>query len=388
MVARVFVQFLILGCIAFGGPIAHLAFFERAFVERLKWMSHAQLASLIALCQALPGPASSQTAMGIGYFKAGWGGLFAAWTGFTLPPALLMLGAAYGAVALSGTVRTALTHGMKVAVVGVIAVALWRMSRSLLKTRRRVLAVGAYALLFYLFPSPWVILLLIILVVLISLRMEQVPLGKRDLAHLGTGAAKWLLAALPVVFLLLVLLHSAFPGPWTAIADAFYQTGLLVFGGGHVVLPLLDNFVVAPGWVSRESFLFGYGVAQMIPGPLFSFSVFLGAQFPVDENLRFAAGLIALAAIYLPSFFLLGILLPRWHEQDPSSHWKRVLDNLHPLVIGLLLATWINPVILSAIRSWPDLVVAAVVSAALLRFQRWTVIIMAVTGGLYWFVLS
>lgn len=383
MAWKVFTQFLILGCLAFGGPIAHLAWFERTFVSRLKWLSHEELAGLIALCQALPGPASSQTAIGIGYLKAGWRGFWLAWIGFTLPPAILMLGAAYGALVLPEAVRVSLTNGMKVAVVGVIAVALWGMSRSLITDARKVLTAAGYALVFLLFPNPWVILLLIALIVLVSLKREKLSLADSLGRLVQRRSARWMLAAIPGCFLLFQLASLLLPGPWTAIPVAFYQTGLLVFGGGHVVLPLLENLVVQPGWVSQEAFLFGYGVVQMIPGPLFTFAAFLGAQFPVAESALAAAGLLALFAIYLPSFFLLGVLLPQWKSQGPSSQWKSVLASLHPLVIGLLLATWIHPVLTGAIRNPWDGLVAVLVTAALFKAQKFTVFIILATAAAY-----
>ena len=383
MAWKVFTQFLILGCLAFGGPIAHLAWFERTFVARLKWLSHEDLSGLIALCQALPGPASSQTAIGIGYLKAGWRGFWLAWIGFTLPPAILMMGAAYGALALPEAFRLSLTNGMKVAVVGVIAVALWGMSRSLVRDRRQVLRAAGYALVFLLFPNPWVILLLITLIVLISLRREQLSLADSLGRLVRRRAARWMLAAIPACFLVFHLGYLLLPGPWTAIPAAFYQTGLLVFGGGHVVLPLLENLVVQPGWVSQESFLFGYGVVQMIPGPLFTFAAFLGAQFPLPASALAAAGLLALLAIYLPSFLLLGILLPQWKAEGPSARWKGVLASLHPLVIGLLLATWIHPVLTGAIRTPWDALAALLATAALLKAQRFTVLIILSVAAVY-----
>jgi chromate transporter len=381
MFARIFTQFLILGCVAFGGPMAHLAWFERVFVERLKWLSHARLAELIALCQALPGPSSSQTAMGIGYVMHGWRGLFAAWLGFGLPPALLMLGAAHGAVSLPEALRVSLTHGMKVAVVGVIAVALWRMARTLLKRPAEHAATLGYGLLFLLFPGPWVMLMMILLVALVSLRQE----GMGSSAALAAGGmlkghSRQLLIALPGLFLGLQLLGWLIPGPWTALAAAFYQTGMLVFGGGHVILPLLEGLVVQPQWVGAEEFLLGYGLAQMVPGPLVSFAAYLGAAFPVADPLRPLAGLLAFACIYLPSFLLMGLLLPRWHAGASAPHWQAVLRRLHPLVIGLLLATWVQPVILSAIGGWRDVLVAAMVTLALACFGRFTLLILLATA--------
>jgi chromate transporter len=381
--SQIAIRFLWLGCIAFGGPMAHLAWFERVFVGRLKWLTHEELAGLIALCQALPGPASSQAAMGIGYLRGGWKGLLVAWTAFTLPSAILMLLAAYGALSLPESIRDSLVHGMKVAVVSVIAVALWKMGTSLIRTQFQVIATLLSAAFFLLFMGPWTILLSILLVVLVSLKQSAPEfLSEFSISRLSPGSrlALW---ALPAFWLIFQLANSVAPGSWTAIPAAFYQTGLLVFGGGHVVLPLLENLVVAPGWVSQESFLLGYGFTQMVPGPIFSFSAFLGASFPMDGTGRLAGGLLALACIYLPSFFLLGVLLPHWKSGQTSPKWQAVLGNLHPLVVGLLLATWISPVLTSAISGWPDVLIAAGLAVLIARFPKLTLPGLVGTVGIY-----
>ena len=385
---QVFLEFLVLGLIAFGGPMAHLAWFERAFVGRLGWLTTGQLSSLIALCQALPGPASSQTAMGIGYMRAGWRGLGAAWIGFTLPAAALMGLGAYGLTLFDDAFRENLTAGMKVAVVAVVAVALWRMGRSLLDSREKYLWTLGYALFFLFSRSPWVVLLLIALVVLLSLHRQGARLPPMDRLQGFAPRSRACLVLLPGLLLLVHALANLFPGPWTAMGMAFYQTGLLVFGGGHVVLPLLEGTVVATGWISREVFLFGYGLAQMVPGPLFSFSAYLGASFPVAPEWRPLAALFALLMLYLPSFLLLTLILPTWHGFVETPRWKEVLRALHPLVVGLLLATWIDPVLLGAMRDPWDAAVAAALAAALFHFPRLTLPLFLATASLYVFLLS
>jgi chromate transporter len=272
---------------------------------------------------------------------------------------------------------------MKVAVVSVIAVALWGMAKSLLKTRQQVVAALLAGGFFLLFMSPWTILFAILLVVLISLkRRDPGFLSQFSLTRFSPGSrvAFWSLPALWIAF---QLANAIAPGAWTAIPVAFYQTGLLVFGGGHVVLPLLENLVVAPGWVSQESFLLGYGFTQMVPGPIFSFPAFLGASFPLEEGSRIGGGLLALVCIYLPSFFLLGVLLPHWKAGQASPKWQAVLGNLHPLVVGLLLATWISPVLTSAIMGWPDVLVAAGLAFLIARFPKLTLPGLLGTVGIY-----
>jgi len=380
-------EFLKLGCVAFGGPMAHLAWFERVFAQRLKWIDHAQLAGLIAVCQALPGPVSTQTAMGIGYTRGGWRGLWAAWIGFTLPSAVLMLAAAFGALALPDHLRSGLVAGMKVAVAGVIAVALWRMGRSLLTGPWPLALAGLFAAFFLIFTGPWVVLLTLALVTLLALRRAGVCAFAAGRSLLADRSGRLLLAAVPGCFAALHLLALLLPGAWTAIGATFYQAGLLVFGGGHVILPLLDGLVVQTGWVGQEDFLFGYGLAQMVPGPLFTFSAYLGASFPVAGEARLLAGLLALAALNLPSFLLLGLLLPRWHGAQASPAWQAVLKALHPAVVGLLLATWVHPVLTSALHGWLDLAVAAAVTAGLALFPRLTLPLLAATAALYVVIL-
>ena len=379
----IFLRFLLLGCYAFGGPMAHLAWFERLFVQRLKWLSEQQLAELIALCQALPGPASSQVAMAIGYVQGRWKGFWAAWIGFTLPSAIIMLGAAVGLPFLQEEIKDGLVAGMQVGVTAVIALALWRMAAKLLGDPSQWLATAIYALFFGLFRGPFVMLLVLVLVLLVALREENVCPGKAVFQNLIREKQGWLLVMLPAIFLVLEGIHLAQPTALTALPAAFYRTGLLVFGGGHVVLPLLEGLVVEPGWVSSEVFLFGYGTAQMVPGPLFSFSAFLGAGFPLEPAWQLPAGLLALFMIYLPSFLLLGLLLPGWHASQADPRWKTVLTRLHPAVVGLLLSIWIHPVVTGAIHNWVDGLVAVALTLVLGRFSRLTLPALAVTAALY-----
>lgn len=366
--------------------MAHLAWFERTFVQRLKWLNHEELAGLIALCQALPGPASSQTAMAIGYHVRGWTGAFLAWIGFTLPSAFLMLAAAQGALILPESLRLNLVHGMKVAVVGVIAVALWKMGQSLLKTRAQFLAAAFWSGFFLIWMSPWTLLLAMALVLLLELRRQGrsgAPSAPGGIVR--PGKLPPALLAIPGLWLGFLMLALFTAGSWPAIPLIFYQTGLLVFGGGHVVLPLLEGLVVDPGWVSQESFLLGYGLAQLIPGPIFSFAAYLGASFPGSSS---GAGLLALVCIYLPSFLLLGWLLPGWHRHQASPLWKGLLRQLHPVVVGLLAATWVSPVLTSAIRNGWDALIAAGLTVLLAACPRCTLPALLLTAGLYLTLLA
>lgn len=381
MVREVFVRFLLLGLTAFGGPMAHLALFRRVFVEKLRWLEEARLAELIALCQALPGPASSQVAMAIGYRRGGWKGFYAAWAGFSLPPVTLMILFAAGSLRLDEGLRLSLVHGVKVAVVAVVALALWKMGRSLLQGPESWATAAALTGCFLLFQSPWVFVLVLLLVGLLAYRRQCTgPPAHRPCA-LPTPWRRPLLLALPGVFLAFFLV-GLIPATWAAIPGVFYQTGLLVFGGGHVVLPLLERFLVEPGLISGETFLFGYGLAQVVPGPLFSFSAFVGAAMGTDSLSEVLLGLLAFLCIYLPSFLLLGFILPRWNKAVVAARWKAVLGAVHPVVIGLLAATWIHPVMTSGIRSPFDLVLAAAALAVLARFPAWTLPTLAATAAM------
>ncbi len=378
MVREVFLRFLLLGLTAFGGPMAHLALFHRVFVEKLHWLDEADLAELVALCQALPGPASSQVAMAVGYRRSGWKGFFAAWTGFSLPPVTLMILFAAGTLRLGEDLRIALLHGVKIAVVAVVALALWKMSRSLLRNPNGWATAAALTGFFLLFQSPWVFVFFLLLVGLLAYRRHSPgPSLHRPRAYLAQSRHP-LVLALPGCFLLFIFL-GLFPGTWTVIPGVFYQTGLLVFGGGHVVLPLLERFLVEPGLIAGETFLFGYGLAQVIPGPLFSFSAFVGADMGNSLLSELLLGLLAFVSIYLPSFFLLGLILPRWNQASVAERWKKVLTALHPVVIGLLAATWIHPVITSGIRTPFDLLLAAAILPVLARFPAWTLPTFALT---------
>lgn len=382
MTLRILSQFLLLGCLAFGGPLAHLALFERVFVHRLRWLSHRDLTALVGLCQALPGPASSQVAMAIGYLRGGWRGFWAAWIGFTLPPALLMLVAVHGSLHLPGALREDLIRGCQVAVVGVIAIALARMSTSLLKAPWQVITALISALLFLRISEPLFILCLM------GAAFAVGYLRSREQAEEASPASpsfrsRILAASILVLWIGFFLLSLASGQPWAAIPLAFYQTGLLVFGGGHVVLPMLGAAVVDPGWVDTSTFLFGYGMAQLIPGPLFSFSAFLGAGFPVSEGWRWLAGLLALGCIYLPSFLLLGLFLPGWRQLGASPRWQACFAHLHPVVVGLLLATWLDPVMRTAFTRPIDVLMAALATVGLTLGPRWMLLVIPLTMALY-----
>jgi chromate transporter len=367
---RIFLIFLQLGLTSFGGPVAHLGYFRQEFVERRRWLSEAAYADLVALCQFLPGPASSQVGLALGLSRAGYAGAWAAWAGFTLPSAVALIALALGLAQAGDAVPAGLLHGLKVAAVAVVAQAVWGMARSLCPdTPRRALMVASAALLMA-WPGTWMQLLVIGLAALVGLawlrpatdtahQPMDVPVSRR------AGAA-WL-ALFFALLLGLPLLAVALPGQAVAVLDAFYRAGALVFGGGHVVLPLLQSSVVPNGWVSADAFVAGYGAAQAVPGPLFTFAAFLGASLSGTLT-GWTGGALALAAIFLPSFLLIAGALPFWEQLRAQPQVRAALLGINAAVVGLLLAALWNPVITSGIHGVEDGLLAGV---ALLALMRW-----------------
>jgi chromate transporter len=389
---ELFFTFFKLGCSAFGGPVAHIGYFQHEFVERRRWLDASAFADLVALCQFLPGPASSQVGFAIGLRKAGVTGAFAAWLGFTLPSAVLMILVAYGVVHSSGSGDMDWVVGLKIAAVAVVAHALWSMSLQLCPDRRRKTVAVFTALLLLLINRPWVPMVAVILGLLWGLKfhsVEKVAFDGSD-AH----ASRWLhqqrrlAGALPYLLgfgILLVglpLLAKIFAANWLQTAAAFYRAGALVFGGGHVVLPLLDAYTVKTGWVEAETFLAGYGAAQALPGPLFAFSAFLGTSFM--GTLNWGMGLWCLVWIYVPSWLLVLGVMPYWERLRASRPARGALAGANAVVVGLLLAAFYEPIWVSSIQSSRHMAFAL---GAFLLLKCWkcpawlVVIICAVIGS-------
>ena len=346
---EIFLVALRLGCTSFGGPVAHLAYFRREYVERQKWLDEAHYADLVALCQFLPGPASSQTGFGIGYLQRGWRGGIAAWLGFTLPSAILMIGFAYSVTALGGLGAQGWLRGLKVAAVAVVAQAVWAMGKNLCPDwPRRALAVSAAAIVWWL-PQAWTQMAVIALGMLIGRlwfqTADMAPIGPRPTADRRKGVI--CLSAFLVLLGLLPMLAHATHNPWLDIFDRFYRAGALVFGGGHAVLPLLEQEVVAPGWLTHDQFLAGYGAAQAVPGPLFTLSAYLGTimNSPMGSGTAgWLGGLWALVAIFLPALLLVGGALPFWQLLRHQTGAQAALRGANAVVVGVLLAAFYNPV--------------------------------------------
>ncbi len=366
----VFLIFLRLGLTSFGGPVAHLGYFRSEFVERRRWLSEAAYADLVALCQFLPGPASSQVGIALGLMRAGYRGALAAWAGFTLPSAIALIALALGMAQAGDAVSAGALHGLKVVAVAVVAQAVWGMARSLCPDAPRRALMLATAVLLIAWPGTVAQLLAIGVAGAIGLAWLR---PAADAPHeplavpvtRGTGAV-WL-GLFFALLLGLPLLVAAWPSPALTVVDAFYRAGALVFGGGHVVLPLLQASVVPTGWVDGDAFLAGYGAAQAVPGPLFTFAAFLGASLQAAPT-GWAGGLLALAAIFAPAFLLITGALPFWDGLRARPRVRAALMGINAAIVGLLLAALWNPVITSGIRGVGDALLAL---AALVALMRW-----------------
>lgn len=382
---RVFLAFLQLGLTSFGGPIAHLGYFREAFVVRRRWIDERAYADLVALCQFLPGPASSQVGIGIGLAKAGLPGALAAWSAFTMPSAIALIAFGYGVVAFQDAIPSGLLHGLKVVAVAVVAQAVWGMARTLCPDAPRVtlavLAAGAVLAA----PIPLIQVAVIVaggIAGLIFLRAEvdqrHVSLG----IDVGKGIAVTSLILFFVLLIGLPLLAAAYPSQALALIDSFYRSGSLVFGGGHVVLPLLQSEVVPPGWVSNDTFLAGYGAAQAVPGPLFTFAAYLGTVTGPEPRGWLGAA-ICLVAIFVPSFLLVVGALPFWDALRHLRLVRKALLGVNAAVVGLLLAALYNPVWTNGILSAGDfgLALAAFTLLVFWKVPPWLVVFLTAAGG-------
>lgn len=369
--AEIFWVFLKLGLTSFGGPIAHLGYFREEFVRRRQWLDDAGFAQLLAVCQFLPGPASSQLGFAIGLFRGGWRGALMAFVGFTLPSALLMFGFAMLVPHVDGGIGDAVVHGLKLVAVAVVAQGILGMARQLTPDVSRVLIAAIAAALILLTGNVWMQLVAIALGGAAGLwmcRRVTPPPAATFPVRYGTGVAM----SFFVLFLVGLFASLALPAEQTVstggLAAAFYRAGALVFGGGHVVLPLLQHTVVEPGWVTSDAFLAGYGAAQAMPGPMFSLAAFLGARASLDTSPGFGAS-IALIAVFLPGFLLLLAVLPVWTRLAARSWAIRVMAGINAAVVGLLVAAFYDPVWTQGIRGFADVVIAAVAFVMLMAFR-------------------
>ena len=375
---EVLLVFLRLGCTSFGGPIAHLGYFRKELVERRKWCSESTLAEIIAIAQSIPGPASSQTGFALGIVRAGWLGGLAAWIGFMLPSALLMLAFAYGHAFAGGRAGDGLLHGLQLVAVAIVAQAVLAMQRSLAPDLMRIaLAVAAAALALFLPPQIATIAPIALGAAAGLLLLRTGEEACHDPIDLTLSKRAGAVSAVAYLLLLvaLPLLSRIYTVQGLDIFSAFYQAGALVFGGGHVVLPLLEHTVVARGWVTQQSFLAGYGAAQALPGPLFSIGAYLGASIrPAASPLL--NGLLALAGIFTPGMLAMAAVLPFWSAVRGNRFLQRALSGINASVVGILIAALIHPLWTSTILHASDFWIALLAFTLLTiwKVQPWLVV--------------
>ena len=383
---QVFWVALRLGLTSFGGPIAHLGYFREEYVVRRKWLDEQSYADVVALAQSLPGPASSKVGIIVGTVRAGLPGAVLAWLGFTMPSAIALIVFGYGvqqfAVADAGWL-----HGLKLAAVAVVAQAVWGMSRNLAPDRERATIAIVAAIVALTWHSAVTPVLIIVVAGVVGWRLLPAPVAESDRVAISQRIRPWMGIVALVLFFVLLLglpsLRQVFSENQTlAVVDSFYRSGSLVFGGGHVVLPLLQSEVVAPGWVGSETFLAGYGAAQAVPGPLFTFSAYLGTVMIPEPN-GVIGGLIALGAIFLPAFFLTIGPLPFWDILRRRPAFQSVLRGVNAAVVGLLLAALYDPVWTSAVKDASDFALASAALGLLVlwKLPPWLVVILSALGG-------
>jgi chromate transporter len=386
---EIFLVFLRLGLTSFGGPIAHLGYFRQEFVERRKWLTEQIFADLVALCNFLPGPTSSQVSYSIGMTRGGIPGAICAWAAFTLPSAIIMLLAAYGIHWFSGTEAAGWLHGLKIVAVAVVAQAVWSMATRLCPDRMRITFAFITAVIILLTNNSWIQVLTIAVGALVGWKLirANAPPEKTEVFTRLPNRTESVAALAIFAFGLLIVpvLAAGRHDGWLALFDSFYRTGSLVFGGGHVFLPLLQAEVVPKGWVDNNTFLAGYGIAQAVPGPLFSFAAYLGAAKSGSPS-GWLAGLWSVFAILLPPMLLVTGLLPLWSRLRASTAAQSLLAGANATVVGILLAALYQPIWTSAIDSAKSLAFALVlfVSLQIWKIAPWILVAVgAVLGAVF-----
>jgi len=381
----VFLVFLKLGLTSFGGPVAHIGYFHQEFVVRRKWLDERAYADLVALCQFLPGPASSQVGIAIGLSRAGLLGAFAAWLAFTMPSAIALILFGYGITVFDSVLASGALQGLKIVAVAVVAQAVWTMARTLTPDAKRASLAVIATIGVLVLPSTISQVGAIALGAVVGWGLLRADAMTNQL-DLGIRIRRnWAVAALGLFFAGLMglpLLSVAYPIQEISLVDAFYRSGSLVFGGGHVVLPLLQSEVVPSGWVSKDNFLAGYGIAQAVPGPLFTFAAYLGTVMNVEPN-GVVGGVICLLAIFASSFLLVIGVVPFWDALRRIDAVRNALLGVNAVVVGLLLAALYDPVWTSAITSASDFALAIAAFTLLVhwKFPPWFVVILCAFSG-------
>ena len=374
-VAEVFKTFLKLGFTSFGGPIAHIGYFRQELIEKKQWVNEHQFSQLLAICQFLPGPASSQLGFALGLLRAGWLGALAAFLAFTLPSALLLVSFASVLPLLSNPIGTAIIHGLKLVAVAVVADAVYGMSKKLCPDiqRRMIAIVAAGALL--LISAAWAQVMIIVAGAIAGTFFcrASVAAVKNNIQIVYSKKLGLILLAIFLLLLLVSVLVSEQSG-FIAIGQAFYRAGALVFGGGHVVLPLLEDAVVNTGWVSNENFLAGYGASQAIPGPMFAFSAYLGsiipaAIIPASDQISWLGALVALVFMFLPGFLLIAAVLPMWQTIANNPTATNAITGINAVVVGILGAALYDPIFTSSVNSIYDLAISIIALSMLIMWR-------------------
>jgi chromate transporter len=374
--------FLRLGLSSFGGPIAHIGYFRDEFVTRRRWLDEQAYADLVALCQFLPGPASSQVGFSIGLMRAGYAGALAAWAGFTLPSAIALLLFAYGVSSLGGSIGTGLLHGLKLVAVAIVAQAVWGMARSLCPDRERASIAAAAALIILFSPSSPAQIAAILLGAIAGLvlcRAAPAPAEGHVAMPVSRGAGAFALAFFSILLACVLLLAGRLPWQGFDLFAAFYRSGALVFGGGHVVLPLLREAFVAPGWIDDDTFLAGYGAAQAVPGPLFAFSAYLGALVTTQPH-GVAGAALGLFGIFLPGILILIGALPFWDAFRRRPGAQAAMRGVNAAVVGLLGAALYDPVWTSSVKAPGDLAIALVGFVLLVAWRARPLVVVLVSA--------
>jgi chromate transporter len=376
---QVFLVFLKLGFTAFGGPVAHIAFFREEFVIRKRWMTESDYAEIVALCQFLPGPASSQVGLAIGLSRGGYLGSLAAWLGFTMPSAILLLFLALGYSNYGDVISFGLLTGLKIVTVAVVAQAVWGMSKSICidNTRITIMLVSAVGLL--LFQSVYTPLAVIALAGILGVWLFKPTLdlseSKLTFSISSFSGALWFFVFILFLFGLPII-QLFVDQPLVDVVSAFFRSGSLVFGGGHVVLPLLEAEMVKTGWVTKDTFLAGYGATQAVPGPLFTFAAFLGGVLngPISGVV---GALVALFSIFLPSFLLVYSVLPFWKSLRVKPRIRAALAGINASVVGILFAALYQPVFVGGVSATNDFIGVIIAFGALMywKLPPWLVVI-------------
>lgn len=369
-VSEVFTIFLKLGLTSFGGPVAHIGYFRQELVEKQQWVNEHQFSQLLAICQFLPGPASSQLGFSLGLLRAGWLGAMAAFTAFTLPSALLLIAFASALPFLSNPIGVAAIHGLKLVALAVVADAVISMAKKLCPDKqRRVIALFATAALL-LMNSAWTQIFIIIAGAIAGVIFcrTSIPSIQNSIQVHYAQKIGLILFALFMLLLMVSLLLSEQAGNYE-ISQAFYRAGALVFGGGHVVLPLLEGAVVNTNWVSSESFLAGYGASQAIPGPMFAFSAYLGAIIPNPEEISWIGAFTGLTFMFLPGLLLISAALPLWQAISNNPTATFAITGINAVVVGILAAALYDPIFTSSVTSASDICIAVIAFIILMKWR-------------------